>query len=168
MVKLRRGCLIFLLLTVTVLAACTSAASVAPASLSVSDAVKEQKYIAVTKDGIRIDCPAGWNFQEVTGAVYQASLTDYLRITVALLSPQPQAYYDSLVADGTVRLGEIAGDPTYSNDYIYSHDTYQLVSKCFTIVHGTRACHIMILCDTALLDLFEPLFEHVENSVKFG
>ncbi len=135
--------------------------------LAAAAAVDQADFTLVTADKLQVARPANWELQSTEGAVYVAALTPTIRITVAALDPQPQDDYDSLVAAGTVQRSEVNGLARYQNDYVYELAGAQLVSRCCTVVSGASACHIMFVCDVAVLDKFGPVFDYIVASVRF-
>ena len=131
--------------------------------------VEPGEFAAITKDGIEIACPMAWSLDPDSDPrlVFQVSRLNTIRLTVGVLDAQPQSYYDGLVAQGTVTRTTIAGQTAYENDLTYPWDDHQLTSKCITIVKGSKACHIMFLCDTSRLADYLPVAEYVANSVIF-
>lgn len=146
--------------------ACTSSHSPV-VSNETNTGVEPEQFSLVSKDGVEIACPKNWHSESQPDLVYCVSRSDYIRITVAVLSALPQNYYDGLVAQGTVTKTLVHGYPTYKNDYTYPYQNHQLITKCITVVQGSEACHIMILCDVNVLAIFEPTFEYVLNSLAF-
>lgn len=128
---------------------------------------QSEQFDVVDKDGVKIACPRNWLSQSDPNLVYGVSLTDYIRIVVAVLDAQPQTYYEGLVSQGTVIRTLVAGYTAYRNDYTYPYGDYQLISECITVVNDNKACHIMILCDASVLSSFQPVFDYVMNSLKW-
>jgi hypothetical protein len=122
---------------------------------------------SVTGDGVVVDSPENWSAITDPALIYGVSKSEYIRITVAVLPAQPQDYYASLVSQGTVNQTMLNGKQEYQNDYVYPYNGHQMVSRCVTIVNGSTACHVMILCDTELLTFYAPVFQHIINSVEF-
>ncbi len=131
--------------------------------------VQSSEFAMVSKDGIQIACPTAWSLAPGTdpGLVFQVSRLDTIRITVGVLDALPQSYYDGLVAQGKVTRTTIAGQTAYENDLTYPWGGHELTSRCITIVKGSKACHIMFLCDTSALADYLPVAEYVANSVIF-
>jgi hypothetical protein len=159
-----------ILLTVLVsLAGCTAKqpTTLALANRDLLQPLSDQ-FSLVNKDGVEIACPNHWLPQSDPNVVYCVSRSDYIRITVAVLSALPQSYYDELVAQGTVTETMVHGYPTYMNQNAYPYQDHQMINKCMTVVDGSQVCHIMILCDASLLQTFEPTFDYVLNSLNFA
>ncbi len=134
-----------------------------------STQVQSSEFAIVSKDGIEIACPTAWSLDPGTDPrlVFQVSRLDTIRLTVGVLDALPQSYYDGLVAGGTVTRTTIAGQTAYENDLTYPWGGRELTSRCITIVKGSKACHIMFLCDTSALADYLPVAEYVANSVTF-
>ncbi len=125
------------------------------------------QFHTVVKDGVEVLCPDGWNPTHDDSLVYMVSLLQTIRITVGVTVAMPMSYYDHLVINGNVIRTLVAGYPTYKNNYTYPYGNSQLTTECVTIVNGNKACHFMFLCDTSLLNVYEPVFNHILDNVRF-
>ncbi len=148
------------------LPACQGAATTAPPALA-TVSIKPADFAVVTADGIQVAEPLRWQSQEIAGTIYAAFLTQTIRITVAAQPAQDSTYYQSLVSRGDVQQSKVNGLARYQNDYFFTSAGEELVSRCCTLVNGTKACHIMFLCDVSVLDIFAPVFEYIVQSVCF-
>ena len=129
--------------------------------------VSRDQFRVVEKDGVAIACPRDWHEDPDPNLVYGVSRSDTVRIIVAVLDALPASYYEGLAARGTVTRTTIAGCPAYRNDYTYPFGNYELTTRCITVVDGGKACHIMVLCDVAVMGAFAPTFQYVLDSLKF-
>jgi len=125
------------------------------------------QFTIISRDGVEIACPKDWQSDPDQSLVYCVSRSDYIRITVAVLSAFSQDYYEALVKQATVAETSVHGYTAYVNNYAYAYQGHSLITRCITIVQGEKACHIMILCDSSMLAVFEPIFDYVLDSFQF-
>lgn len=129
----------FLAIMFTGLAGCAGSQPT-PAQVTfkgVSRPLSEQ-FDMVNKDGVEIACPKQWHSAPDPSLVYCVSRSDYIRITVGVLSAFPQSFYDGLVKRGTVTESVLHGYSTYMNEYPYDYQNHQLISRCITVIEGGR------------------------------
>jgi hypothetical protein len=153
---------------------CSAPAAIKPAHTNSlpETATAADQFVLMEKNGVQIDCPVGWpampDPNPDPNMIYAVSKAEFLRITTAVMPALADSYYQSLVNAGMVKKVLINGSFDYQNDYKYAYKDSQLISLCHTLVSGGKACHVMILCDSELLETFTPVFQHILNSVKFN
>jgi len=144
---------------------CTTAPVVSADTLKQS--VSADQFEIINKDGITIARPMSWRTVDEPETIYCVRRSDYIRITVAVLDALPLDYYDTLAAGGTVKKSMVNGSPVYMNEYTYPYQNHLLTTECITVVNGSRACHIMILCENCVMTAFQPTFTYVLDSLNF-
>ena len=134
---------------------------------SEQETVSADQFETISKNGVAIACPKSWRSIDEPESIYCVRHNDYIRISVVVVEALPLDYYETLAAEGTVKKSTVNGNPLYRNDYTYAYQNHLLTTECITVVNGNRACHIMILCETDAITVFQPTFTYVLNSLNF-